>query len=302
MSQSRSHQIVFASLVSTSRARAGARLLIDSIRSFGGALRHCPIWLFESDSENASCTGLKGNGVQVFKLKPRQGAKPYWFANKVLACTRAEEMAASCTESLVWMSSDCLIVQPPLLLDLGASFDAAVRPVHIQNVGLGTGEPLNPFWKGVYAAVGMEDIHSTVESFVDGQILRSYFNSHALAVRPSRGLFRRWLERFEALVGDQDFQSRACQEPIYQVFLHQAILSALLAEGVEAERMRLLPTDYNYPYNLQPQIPAERRATTLNHLVSITYEDRPLNPELIQDIEIDEPLRTWLSARTRDSD
>jgi hypothetical protein len=35
----------------------------------------------------------------------------------------------------------------------------------------------------------------------------------------------------------------------------------------------------------------------LNDLVSITYEDRPIHPEAVTDIEIRDPLRTWLEAR-----
>jgi hypothetical protein len=47
-------------------------------------------------------------------------------------------------------------------------------------------------------------------------------------------------------------------------------------------------------YNLQAEIPAARRARALNDLVCIAYEDRPLDPEVVDDIAIHEPLRSWL--------
>ena len=73
----------------------------------------------------------------------------YYFAGKVCASAQAEELATPGVRSLIWIDPACLIVRPPLLFDLGQSFDAAVRPVHIRNVGLPPGEPLNGFWKKI---------------------------------------------------------------------------------------------------------------------------------------------------------
>jgi hypothetical protein len=54
-----------------------------------------------------------------------------------------------------------------------------------------------------------------------------------------------------------------------------------------------LPSEYNYPVNLLPQMSPERRAPTLNGLVSAVYEDAfPWG-----DIEVLEPLRSWLRER-----
>jgi hypothetical protein len=62
------------------------------------------------------------------------------------------------------------------------------------------------------------------------------------------------------------------------------------------ERIRVLPFEYNYPYNLQQSIPFEKRAQTLNDLVTVVFEDRSMNPDEMIDIKIKEPLRSWLSA------
>ena len=72
-------------------------------------------------------------------------------------------------------------------------------------------------------------------------------------------------------------------------------MSALLATGLEPGRIRVLPPDYNYPYNLHQAVPFDRRAATLNDLVCITYEDRSLDPNVVDDIDIHEPLGSWLS-------
>jgi hypothetical protein len=272
-----------------------AHRLIASVRSFGGELANCPIWVFEARPSEAPCTPLQGEGVRILPLAVPETVTHYWFAGKVFACAQAEALAGPEVQSLVWISPDCLIVQSPTLFDLGTSFDAAARPVHIRNVGLPPSEPLNAFWRGVYQAVGIEEVEVTVESFVDGQDLRAYFNSHALAVRPAAGIFQRWFERFEALVCDEAYQSTAIEHELHRIFLHQAVLSALLVTHLEPEHIRLLPTSYIYPYNLHNDVPTSRRAEALNDLVCIAYEDRSLDPGAMDDILVHEPLRSWLA-------
>jgi hypothetical protein len=289
-------QTVFVTLARTVQDRSYARMLIDSIRSFGGALSQCSIRVFEADPQEAP-RGDLGAGVQVIPLSTPETVRGYAFADKVWACARAEELATSEVRSLVWIDPVCLVIQPPVLFDLAPSWSAAVRPVHIQNVGLGAREPLDGFWGRVYEAVGVRDIETRVETFVDGARIRSYFNSHAFAVDPSARLLRRWFEQFEALVCDQEFQARSCQDELHQVFLHQALLSALLVTSLAPSRIRVLPPEYNYPYNLHQSVPADRRALSLNDLVCITYEDRSIDPRAVDDIDIHEPLRSWLSTR-----
>jgi hypothetical protein len=266
---------VFLTLVRTASERAKAQLLIDSIRSFGGELGRCPVWVFEKDPARAASKDLEGAGVEILPLDMPGTSRGYYFADKVLACARAEALAQAKARSLIWIASDCL---------------------NIRNVGLTPSEPLDEFWRGTYEAVGVRDVRSTVETFVDGQHIRAYYNSHVFAVNPAAGLLRRWYDCFEGLVCDEAFQARACQGEGHQVFLHQAVLSALLATSLEPGRLRLLPPTYSYPYNLHRSVPPERRARTLNELVCIAYEDRSLHPDQVSDIDIDEPLRSWLSV------
>jgi hypothetical protein len=283
-------------MVRTTGERAGARLLIESIRSFGEAMSLYPIWLFEADPQKASCKSLESMETLVLPLNMPDAVRRYYFADKVYACAQAEEMATEDFQTLIWIDPACLVINPPLLFDLGQSFDAAVRPVHIRNVGLTHTEPLDGFWKRVYEAVGVKDVQTTVETFVDGQRIRSYFNSHAFAVNPSIGLLRQWFDIFEVLVSDEEFQTSYCQDELQRIFLHQAILSALLTTSLDRKRIHILPPDYNYPYNLHLSVPMDRRALALNDVVCIAYEDRSLDPTVVDDIEIHEPLRTWLAT------
>ena len=270
-----------------------ARIVIESLRAFGGPLCDCPVWAFVLDPERVS-RALPGlEGVHRFRLAVEEGCPPYPLAEKVLACAQAEVMAGAGIRSLVWLSLDCLIVNPPLLFDLGASADAAFRPVHHRNIGSPAHEPPDGFWQGIYRTLGIHDMLYTVESFADGQTLRPYFNTHCFAFNPAVGLSRAWWEYFKAMVTDEPFQSGPCRDEPHRIFLHQAILSTLVPKMLEWERVRVLPPEYNYPLNLLHEIPPDRRAPTLNSLVSPVYEERfPWG-----EIEVQEPLRSWLLER-----
>jgi hypothetical protein len=297
MSERPATQTAFVTLVRNAREKACMNLLVESIRSFGGALSSCEIWVFDANPQTAYSTRIEREGIQVLPLSPPDTTMRYYFADKVYACAQAEYMAAGRADSLVWIDPACLIVKPPLLFELGRWFDVGVRPVHIRNVGLGATEPLDGFWERTYEAVGVQDVEATVESFVDGQMIRAYYNSHAFAVDPSLGLLRQWKTCFEGLVLDQGFQEGSCADDHHQIFLHQAVLSALIATTVEPTRIRVFPPDYNYPYNLHTSVPIDKRASTLNEVVCITYEERSLDPKAVDDIAIDEPLRSWLAHR-----
>lgn len=288
--------VTFFTYVHSTGQRAQTRLLIESIHAFGGSMNQSPFWVFSSDPEKVPCDELKSEGVRIIPLDVPDTMRRNYFGIKVFSCAQAEKMASSDTHSLVWLASGYLVIQPPLLFDLDQEVICAARPVHIQNVGILQTDPLDGFWKKIYENVGVDDVPVSVETFVGAKRIRAYYNSHALAVQPSKGLFQQWLAHFETLVLDEAFQSGPCRDEDHQVFLHQAVLSALLSTRLDARQLRLLPPVYNYPYNLQTEVHEEHRAAALNDLVSIAYEARSLDPNLVEDIEIHEPLRSWLSS------
>jgi putative acetyltransferase len=297
MSLSPDRPAIFTTLVASKAERYRACLMIDSLRAFGGPLKDAPVWVFEADRREAPCRSLEGKGVRLLPLDVPEPIRGYPFAAKVRAGALAEDLAATETRTLVWMNPECLIVQPPVEFGLDPSCDVAIRPVHIRNVGIAPVTPPDPFWVGIYRSVGVDDVAMTVESFVDVQRIRAYFNTHAFAINPSRRLLGDWQEHFEHLVADEAFQHIACGETRHRIFLHQALLSALLAARLGPERIRLLSPGYSYPYHLHDSVHADRKPAALNDLVCVACEDEALDPELIRAIEVREPLRSWLHER-----
>jgi hypothetical protein len=284
----------FFILVTSPEAEVHAHFLISSLRTFGGDLRACPIWVFLPNQERVSTLYTDLEDVHVFPTTIEEAFGRYYFTYKVHTCALAEEMAAREFRSLIWLSPQCLIVNPPDLLALSPSFDAAFRPVHIRNVGLPVGEPLDSYWREVYRRVGIDDPAHSIESFVDQQSLRPYFNSHLFSINPAKGVLRTWLTYFKRMITDQKFQSGPCQDEVHQIFLHQAILSALLPKMLVWERIRILPPEYSYPLHLHHEVPEARRPASLNDLVCPVYEDTYRFPDTLNGLEVHTPLKEWL--------
>jgi len=192
---------------------------------------------------------------------------------------------------MVWLGPGCLVFRPPELFVLGSGCDAAFRPVHIANVGSLRSAPLDDYWTHVYAAVGVRDNRGSVESLLDGQRLRPYYNTHCFAVNPGLGLMNEWLGCFRLLVTDEAFQSGPCRDDLHRIFLHQAVLSALVNKSVDPGRFRILPPEYSYPLHFHDKLTGARRARTMNDITVAAYED---DSDLAA-LPADEPMRSWLT-------
>jgi hypothetical protein len=290
-------QMAFVTAVLTPGQQAGARLLVDSLRTFGGPLCDCPVWILEMRPQAAPCGDLAGPGIYVMRLEVPEAFPRYYFTYKVYAWAQAEEWAEPSMQSLVWLNPECLVLRPPMHFELAPPLGAAFRPVHIRNVGNPAGEALDLFWQGVYRAVGLDAAGYTVESYVDTQKIRPYYNTHLFALAPGLGIGRAWLQAFETLVQDEAYhayQATACADELHQIFLHQAVLSALLAKQLGPERIRVLPAEYSYPLHLHGDVPLARQPRSLNQLVCPVYEGAFHYPETLAGLEVEEPLAAWL--------
>lgn len=282
----------FFTVVSSKNEAIQAKLLIESLRTFGGKLQDTQFWIFLTEPEYPENLSSIGEAA-LFPLEIEAPYRGYELAEKVFASARAEELAGKEVRSLVWLNLDCLIVNPPLLFELGMEFDAAFRPVHVRNVGSAIREPMDNYWQTVYQTVGIEEASFSVESFVDAQVLRPYFNTHCFAINPSKGILQNWLEYFKLLVADKEFQAGPCLDRLHRIFLHQVVLSALIVKSLDLSRIRRLPPAYSYPLHLLNRLPVERRIPTLNQTVCPVYEEA----NQIEGIVIQEPLKSWLQAR-----
>jgi len=284
-------------LVTSEDAERSARLLVDSLRAFGGPLADCAVWAFVPASTTGLGSELADAGVRVVPLDVPEELARYPFGAKVTACALAEEMIGVGGRVLIWMAPQCLVVAPPVLLDPAGDARAAFRTVHISNIGSRVSEPVDGFWKEIYARAGVGDPGFTVESIVDEVTLRPYFNTHLFSVGSSVGLSRRWLEVFSEAVRDDAFQSGACSDERHRIFLHSALLSALAVGMMPRERIRMLPLEYSYPLEFHARLPEHKRVADLGDLVCPVYEGAYSHPATLGGIGVRNPLGAWLAER-----
>jgi glyoxylase-like metal-dependent hydrolase (beta-lactamase superfamily II) len=292
-------KMLFLIMAGSGEQERDAALLIDSIRTFGGPVAaSAPIYAVLSDPANAPGTLLKAKGARTIELSMDARFRNYPFADKVWACAQVEELAAREADVLIWVNPASLVVAPLRELDLAPSQAAAFRPVHIENVGLTTDAEVDPFWAAVYKEAGISAGRAfPVESFADRQKIRAYFNTAFFAVRPQRGIFRAWRRSFEKLLLDREFQAGPCHDELHQIFLHQAVLSALVVARLRPREIRLLPPTYSYPVHLQATVLPERRAKTLNSLVEVVNEGTLRDGAWMGSLPVEESLKSWLAER-----
>jgi hypothetical protein len=291
--------IRFVVLVGGGESASQARLLLSSLRSFGGALADCPFWVFRGGDRQLPEALAGFGGLSLFGLEPEEDLAGFPFAAKVSACALAEKLAAAQgVRTLVWMNTTCMVISPPELLRLEPPHGAALRPVHVRNVGSPSGSPPDAYWKSIYAATGESPADRWVDSFVDGRRLRPYYNTSVFSVNPALGLCAQWLEAFRILSTDREFLSGPCADEVHRIFLHQAILSALLSRILNARDLAALPPTYSYPLHLHAELPPGRRARRLDDLVVPVYEDYYGIREALGEIEAGKELRAWLEAAT----
>jgi hypothetical protein len=279
----------FVTTIGSTEEEGRVLALIDGLRKFGGVLKDCPLWIFAPDPGPSDSFSAYAN-IEWFPLAVDGGPRNFPFSRKVLACAKAEETASPEPQCMVWVSPNCLLVNPPVLFDLGEAYDLAVRPVHVRNVGSPVREPPDGFWEGIYRTVGIGDTSFTVESYVDSQILRPYFNTHCFSINTGKRIMQSWRGLFQKMVAEGTGRVGPLGDELHRVFLHQALLSTLLVNEIERRRICILPPEYSYPLHLQEEIPEPRRIRNLKDMVCAAYEERGD----IRNIHVDEPLRSWL--------
>ena len=282
-------------------------MLVNSIRHWGGEYRDCPIYVVMADPK-LNVARLQGKNVEFIPLTLDRMFLYYPFAAKAFAAAKVEELTAGKFKTLVWLDPGTMILQPPREYDLKEGSAAAVAPVHFINTAQAENEPVDAFWGPIYNRCNLDPRKAfTVETFVDCKKVRTWLNCGMFSVRPERGLFREWATILEEFIRDQDYQKAAVADRIHRTFLHQAVISSLIASRLEREEIHMLPGSYNYPlfchdldFTTQTgdtyKIPAGKRVGKMNDLTSIFSESLfSAHPDWIKYVPpIAEPLKTWL--------
>jgi hypothetical protein len=274
--------MLFVACVEEGVLEQKARLLVRSIRRFGGRWRDAPIHTFSPREGHkigdATRAIFDEHGVVHHDELLNTEFDDYGVGNKIFASARAEELATE--DVVVFLDSDTVILSEPGELALQDGIDAAVRPVdfhrwneppdgdphwlhnHRRASSAGDGDPADGYWQRMYALCGVE-ARPFVETSCDRVRIRAYANSGLVAVRRTAGVFAQWQRDFLTIAA-------ANHRPHGDMhYLDQVSLAATLARIWD--RVRLLDGRYNYPLVGRPMLAEPLRSARLDELVHVHY-------------------------------
>jgi len=299
--------LIFAFVLGSGEAENDALRLARSIRTFGGEFCFSPIWMISQRSEEdlpvATRQELFSVGARLVTFDMDPGAVNFPFADYVTAAGITEGLAQGVASILVMLAADTLVLQAPteLILPRGKSLGAC--PVHLKLLGSGFTDPVDDFWGLIYHHCQVEVGRIfAMQTIVDEQTVRAYFNAGLLVVRPERGLLRAWQADFDALYHLAEFEAFYQQSELYKIFMHQMVLAGSILSLLKAEEFQQLPFEMNYPLHLHTRVAVHNSPKRLDQLITCRYEDYAAffgDPHVDGLIQISNPLKDWLHAQIK---
>jgi hypothetical protein len=278
-------------------------ILIESIREFAKELSKNPIWLFTKKTleeiPEELLRRLKELNVDVITLDLDPNIANFSFIDHVYAAAKAEEMAINKTKNLVFLGTNSLFFDSPIEFLLDEGINLGYRPVHHKLIGSIFNEPIDYFWSLIYkkCEVNQEKIFA-MQTHVDGQILRPYISSGCLVVNPKRGFFKAWWERYKIIHKEPVFKEFYEKSDLYIIFIHQAVLSAVMLSELGSDEIQELSFDYNYPINLYHESLDKYKPKTFDEIITARYYLEKIIDEVeFNKIPFKEPMKSWLEKR-----
>jgi hypothetical protein len=192
------NEIAFLICVEANRLELQARLLCQSIRTFGGRYRRAPILAVSPRPHLAlgfeARAHLDRLGVTYVVEPLNETGSPYGTINRIVAGAWAEEVSPR--PYLVLLDTDTVFVGEPDLVRAGVG----VRPVDVKgSASGGGGDPLDAYWSRMCGFGGIDLSRLPWIATAIGQVpIRASYNGGFTVVRRDLGILRRTREIFFA--------------------------------------------------------------------------------------------------------
>lgn len=191
-------EIAFLICVEANRLEPQARLLCESIRTFGGRYRKAPILAVSPRPHLAlgpeSRARLEMLGVSYMAEPLNETGSPYGTINRIVAGAWAERVSPR--PYLVVLDTDTIFVGEPSF----ERADAGVRPVDMKgSASSGEGDPLDAYWTRICGFGGIDPSRLPwLDTTIDRVRIRASYNGGFTVVRRDLGILRRTHEIFFA--------------------------------------------------------------------------------------------------------
>ncbi|TFH66023.1 MAG: hypothetical protein E4G91_00270 [Candidatus Zixiibacteriota bacterium] len=295
-------QIVFGTYAADSDALYWILVMVESLRTFGGDLRSVPVWIYLPDDHPEIEESIEAKpipaGVTLRRSTTPGDARQFWFSGKVFAAALAESDAVGRYQLLVWLDPDVIFVKEPHDFLLPDSISLGYRSVMHKLIGSRYSEPPDEFWTRVYDKLGVSAASVfPVQTPVDRETIRAYFNAGMLVLRPEMGVLRKWPECFAILYTDTVFVDWCKQDRLRAIFLHQAALAGAVLSTLKQEDMIELPALYNYPIFMQDKYPVDKRPRSVDDVVIFRHEFIFSDIKELEKIKDAPRMYSWLKDR-----
>lgn len=204
----RESEIAYLICVESNRLEPQARLLCESIRTFGGRYRNAPILAISPRPGLALGPEARGHlealGVTYAAEPLNQTGSPYGTINRIVAGAWAETFSSR--PYLVVLDTDMILVAEP---DFSRA-DVGVRPVDVKgSASSGAGDLQDAYWVRMCGFGGIEPSRlPMIETTVDKVRIRASYNGGFAVVRRDLGILQRTRDVFFASLED-DLRPRA---------------------------------------------------------------------------------------------
>lgn len=204
-------EITYLICVEANRLAPQARLLCESIRTFGGRYRQAPILAVSPRPHLAlgpeARAHLEALGVTCVVEPLNETGSPYGTINRIVAGAWAETFASS--PYLVLLDTDTLFVGEPDFVRA----DVGVRPVDVKgSASSGIGDPLDAYWVRMCRHGGLDPSRlPMLSTTIDNVRIRASYNGGFTVVRRDLGILQRTREIFFASL-DENLRPLAGKE------------------------------------------------------------------------------------------
>ena len=296
------HELIFATLAVPGKAELDTLLLAESLRNFGGDLASCHIWVVVPSKlgplSDSTLEKLAQLDAWVIQVETDTDTMQFPFASKVLAAAAIERQAQGQTKRLVYLDGDTIVLQAPAEFLISSDQAFGYRPVHHRLIGASWGQAPDPFWESIYEICDVPNENLFEMTTHTGEKIYPYFNAGMFITRPKNGLMRAWQTTFLKWFQQPRFKFFYQKDQLYAIFMHQAIFSGVLLKNLQPGEMCKLSPKINYPLHLHDEIPIVQRATTIDQLITVRYENIFDEPGWRQ-LPFSESLKNWLASQDR---
>jgi hypothetical protein len=243
-----------------------SKLLIWSIREFGGSFSNVPIFSYQPRKEfkisRDTLDFFEKYEVTFIDEDINKEFAHYPLANKPLVTAHREKHTNA--EHLVFLDSDIFFLSEPINLIDFENRDLIVRQVDGKNIGTSIhGDENSEYWEKLYSLLGVNIKRTVTPTLVNVEILE-YYNSGHIVTKTENNLFNRWRENFLKVMSHD-------LKPANKIFyVEQSVFSATVSQ-MELQ-VKTLDDPYNYPIFPLIQSQENQNFTDKNKkLISIHY-------------------------------